>query len=232
MPEHSDEYEDILASQIESLGYRALATSHAFSAAMPLAPSIAVKKALVEYVWEELKRFEAASLMYTEIRPGEDLHATVTPRLDEVPSPESWLEMTIIQFLYDRAGRLQLSEGASSGHERFAKLAASITTDERMHEMLGGEGGNALRNMLISEPESLPAAQTYFERWLAISLRSFGRPGSERGKRAIELGLKSRDSAEVAKEYIAGLEPIMTACGLVFPSRNSLGLDLPADLPL
>jgi 1,2-phenylacetyl-CoA epoxidase catalytic subunit len=232
MAEHSDEYKDILASQIESLGYRALATSHAFSAAMPMAPSIVVKKALVEYVWEELKRFEAAAIMYAEVRPGEDLHNVVRPRLSEVPGPESWLEMTVIQFLFDRAGRLQLAESASSGHERFAKLAAAVAGEERMHEMLGGEGGNALRNMLVTEPDDLAKAQTYFDRWLAISLRSFGRPGSARGQRAIALGLKSRDSADVVREYIAALEPIMSACDLKFPSREALGLDLPDDLPL
>jgi 1,2-phenylacetyl-CoA epoxidase catalytic subunit len=227
-----DERSEILASQVESIGFRALATAHTFASAMPLAPALAVKKALVEYVWEELQRFETASDLYVEIKPGEDLHAAVRPRLAEIRAPGSWLEMAIIQFLYDRAGMVQLRELAASGDDRVAKLASRIIEGERMHKILGGEGGNALRNMLVSDPDSRPRAQDYFDRWLAESLRSFGRPGSPRSKRAIELGLRQRDSAEVIRDYMAALEPSVTACGLRLPTRAQLGLDLPADVGL
>jgi 1,2-phenylacetyl-CoA epoxidase catalytic subunit len=227
-----DERTEILASQVESLGFRALATAHAFASAMPLAPALAVKKALVEYVWEELQRFETASDLYVEIKPGEDLHAVVRPRLAEIRPPGSWLEMAVIQFLYDRAGVVQMGELAGSSDPRVAKLAARILEGERMHKIMGGEGGNALRNMLRSDPDTRPSAQDYFDRWLAESLRSFGRPGSPRSKRAVELGLRQRDSAEVMRDYLAALEPIVSACGLRLPSRAQLGLDLPADVGL
>ena len=227
-----DERVEILASQVESLGYRALATAHSFASAMPLAPALAVKKALVEYVWEELQRFETASDLYMEIKPGEDLHAVVQPRLADVRPPSTWLEVAIIQFLYDRAGVVQMREMAASGDERVAKLAARILEGERMHKIMGGEGGNALRNMLLSDPDHRPRAQDYFDRWLAESLRSFGRPGSPRSRRAIELGLRQRDSAEVIRDYLSALEPIVTACGLRLPSRAQLGLELPADVGL
>jgi 1,2-phenylacetyl-CoA epoxidase catalytic subunit len=113
-----------------------------------------------------------------------------------------------------------------------AKLAARILEGERMHKMMGVEGGSALRNMLLSDPDSTARAQDYFDRWLAESLRSFGRPGSPRSKRAIELGLRQRDSAEVIRDYLAELVPVMRACGLRLPSRAQIGLDLPADIGL
>jgi 1,2-phenylacetyl-CoA epoxidase catalytic subunit len=227
-----DERTEILASQVESLGLRALATAHAFAAAMPLAPALAVKKAIVQYVWEELQRFETASDLYAEVKPGEDLHEAVHPRLAEIRAPSSWLEVAVIQFLYDRAGVVQLRELAASSDERVARLAARILEGERMHKMMGVEGGSALRNMLLSEPDDTARAQDYFDRWLAESLRSFGRPGSPRSKRAIELGLRQRDSAEVIRDYLAELVPVMRACGLRLPSRAQLGLDLPADIGL
>lgn len=227
-----DERTEILASQVESLGFRALATAHAFASAMPLAPALAVKKALVEYVWEELKRFETASDLYDEIKPGEDLHAAVRPRLAEIRPPGTWLEMAVIQFLYDRAGVIQLRELAASSEPRVARLAGRILEGERMHKIMGGEGGNAVRNMLREDPDTAPLAQDYFDRWLSESLRSFGRPGSPRSKRAIELGLRQRDSAQVIREYLAELEPTMTACGLRLPTRAQLGLDLPDDVGL
>jgi len=227
-----DERTDILMSQVESLGLRALATAHSFAAAIRLAPALAVKKALVEYVWEELRRFESASDLYMELEPGADLHAAVQGRLAEVPAPDSWLEVTVVQFLYDRAGAVQLRELAESSEPRVAKLAARILEGERMHAFLGGEGGNALRNMLLGDPDRAADAQRYFNRWLAQSLRSFGRPDTPRSRRAIELGLRRRDSTEVVRDYLAELEPIVRACGLHLPSREIMGLELPPGLGL
>lgn len=227
-----DERTDIAMSQVESLGVRALGTAHSFAAAIRLAPALAVKKALVEYVWEELRRFESASDLYVELEPGADLHEAVRARLAEVPAPESWLEVTVVQFLYDRAGAVQLRELAESSEPRLARLAARILEGERMHAFLGGEGGNALRNLLLGDPDRAPAAQKYVDRWLAHSLRSFGRPGTPRSRRAIELGLRRRDSAEVVRDYLAELEPIVQACGLHLPSREALGLELPPGLGL
>ena len=227
-----DERTEIAMSQVESLGLRALGTAHSFAVAIRLAPALAVKKALVEYVWEELRRFESASDLYIELAPGADLHEAVRERLAEVPAPESWLEVTVVQFLFDRAGAIQLRELAESSDPRVARLASRILEGERMHAFLGGEGGNALRNLLLGDPDRVIAAQRYVERWLAHSLRSFGRPGSPRSRRAIELGLRRRDSAEVVRDYLAELEPIVRTCGLHLPSRAALGLELPPGLGL
>jgi len=217
---------------VESLGYRALSTAHAFAAAIPLAPNLAVKKALIEYVWEELRRFEASSDIYLDVRPGSDLHGAVKPRLDEIPRPESWLEVAVIQFVFDRAGQISLGEIRAASDARVARLATKILEGERMHVLIGGEGGNALRNLCAGNRDNLARAQPYFERWLAISLRSFGRSGTARSQRAIELGLKRRDSAEVVREYLADLAPLVERIGLQFPTRAKLGLDLPEGLGL
>lgn len=227
-----DERTSITMSLVESLGVRALGTANSFAAAIRLAPALAVKKALVEYVWEELRRFESASDLYAELAPGADLHETVRERLAEVPAPESWLEVTVVQFLYDRAGAVQMRELAESSDARLAKLAGKILEGERMHAFLGSEGGIALRNMLLGDPDRAPAAQKYVDRWLARSLRSFGRPGTPRSRRAIELGLRRRDAAEVVRDYIADLEPTIKRCGLRLPSREIMGLELPPGLGL
>jgi len=227
-----DERTEITMSQVESLGLRALGTAHAFAAAIRLAPTLAIKKALVEYVWEELRRFESASDLYVELAPGADLHEAVRERVAGMPAPDSWLEVTVVQFLYDRAGAVQLGELAGSSDPRVARLAARILEGERMHVFLGGEGGIALRNMLLGDPDRAPAAQKYVDRWLAHSLRSFGRPGTPRSRRAIELGLRRRDSAEVVRDYLAELAPIVQACGLRLPSREIMGLELPPGLGL
>src|SRR5690606_26581096 len=119
-----------------------------------------------EYVREELERFRHAALAYTELIPGEDLHADVMGRLAEVPRPNSWIEVVVIQLLFDRAGEIQLKELAASSEPRLARLASQILEGERMHAVMGGESGNALRNMLHEDPERRPEAQKHFDRWL------------------------------------------------------------------
>ena len=66
-------------------------------------------------------------------------------------------------------------------------------------------------------------------------MRSFGRPEHERSRYAIEVGLKTRDSAAVAQDYIDSLKSIMRVCGLQFPSREKLrdlGTETAADIDL
>ena len=58
------------------------------------------------------------------------------------------------------------------------------------------------------------AAQAAFERWLAVALLSFGRPGGDGNRLAIEAGLKTRDSAEIRRDFLADVEPIARAAGL------------------
>lgn len=220
-----DPRSEILRAQVAGLGYRALATAHELASALPLAPTLVVKKALVEYVREELERFQSASMLYAEVTQGDDLHAAVGERLADVPRPESWLEVVIMQLLFDRAGKIQLEETAGSSDARIARLASDILAGERMHGVMSGEAGNALRNMLHAEPERRDEAQRHVERWLVVSLRSFGRPGSERGKQALELGLKRRDSGDVVRDYLEAIAPILAACDLALPDVDSLGLD-------
>lgn len=227
-----DEKTQILCDQVAGLGYRALATAHSLGSAIRLAPTLTLKKLLVEYIREELRRFESASDAYVQLVPGEDLLSTVDSRLTQIPAPESWLELVVIQFLFDRAGELQLKETVSVENPVLRKLAGDILESDHMHFMMSSEAANALRNMLIDDPDLTPQARVYIDRWLAISLRSFGRPGTERGKRAIALGLKRRDSAEVIREYVASIEPILNRVTLKLPSRAQLGLDLPSDIGL
>ena len=81
-----------------------------------------------------------------------------------------------------------------------------------------------------AEAGGRPKAQALFDRWLGIALLSFGRPGTAGNASAIEAGLKGRDSGEVMKEFLEDIKPTMRACGLAFPPREAVGVELPPDV--
>jgi len=68
-----------------------------------------------------------------------------------------------------------------------------------------------------------------------VSLRSFGRPGTAGNRYAISVGLKTRDSAAVAQDYLDSLRTVMRICGLRFPDREELrrfGVETAPDVDL
>src|SRR5690606_32232383 len=74
--------------------------------------------------------------------------------------------------------------------------------------------------------------QRIFEKWLRQGLLSFGRPGTEGARYAIEVGLKKRDPGEVMQSFIDDIKPAVAACGLVFPRLSDIGIEAPAALDL
>jgi len=138
----------------------------------------------------------------------------VTVRLAEQPLPrlQSWLELALAQFLFDRAGRWQISEYFESSFLPYRALARAIVAEERGHEELGAR---LVVDLCAASDVDRAAAQAAFDRWLAIALRSFGRPGGAGNAFAIAAGLKTRDSAEVARDFLADLAPTAAAAGLV-----------------
>lgn len=221
----------IVARLLERQGYRELAAAHVFGASLRLAPSLDDKMLLAEQVREELEHFEAVAALYEDVRAG-DLLSAVEERAADLPVPGSWLEVAVCQFLFDRAGKFQIQEYRSSSYAPYAEIIGKILVDEENH---GAAGEATVRDLCQADhpdPAFRPLAQVHFERWLRTSLLSFGRPGTSNDQRAVELGLKARPAADVIRDYLRDLQPAMEACGLRFPSRERLGLDLPDDVPI
>lgn len=225
------EWKAIVVQLLESQGYRELAAAQVFGASLRFAPSLDDKMLLADQLREELEHFEAVAALYEDVRAG-DLLSAVEKRAADVPVPGSWLEVAVCQFLFDRAGKFQIQEYRSSSYAPYAEIVRKILADEESH---GAAGEAALRDLCQADhpdPASRALAQEHFERWLRTSLLSFGRPGTPNDQRAVELGLKARPAADVIRDYLRDLQPAMEACGLSFPSRERLGLDLPDDAPI
>ncbi len=216
----------LVARLLESHGRHELASAHVLAAAVPLAPSLDDKILLIEHAREELDHFESAAVLYEELDAG-DLLSKVAPGAARVPRAESWLEVAFVQFLFCRAGKLQLREYAGSTYRPYAEIVAKILREEEEH----GAAGEATLRELCREPPHAEKAQACFERWLRISLLSFA-SWTAAGRQGATLGLRARESGAVIRDYLADIAPAISACALRLPSRRELGIDLPQDIPL
>jgi 1,2-phenylacetyl-CoA epoxidase catalytic subunit len=231
--EMDQKYFDTLVHLIRSQGYRELAAATVFAEALHLVPGLAFKKKVVQHVNEEMEHFEVCCDIYAEIGAG-DLEPVASAILRDrkpIPRIESFLELGIAQFLYDRASAFQLREYENCSFDPYCRIVGKILEEEEGHESFGVE---------IMVEHSRDAAQRarmqeLFNKWLAVSLKSFGRPGTPGNRYAISAGLKTRDSAAVAQEYVDGLRPAMRLCGVVFPTRDELwrlGVETAQDIDL
>jgi 1,2-phenylacetyl-CoA epoxidase catalytic subunit len=226
-------YFDLLVRLIQSQGYRELAAATVFAEALHLVPTLNFKKKVVQHINEEMEHFEVCCDIHAEIGAG-DLDAVCAKILAErhpIPKIESFLELGVAQFLYDRASAFQLREYENSSFDPYCRIIGKILEEEEGHESFGAE-------IMIEhsrDPEQRARMQQVFNKWLAVSLRSFGRPGTPGNRYAISVGLKTRDSAAVAQDYVDSLKTVMRLCGLVFPSRDELrrlGVETAPDIDL
>jgi len=213
-------YFEVLRQMIHSQGYRELAAATVFADALSIVPTLKFKKKVVQHIEEEMEHFEECCKLYAEIGAG-DLDEICTRHLLEnepIPAIESFLELGIAQFLYDRASAFQLREYENSSFDPYCRIIGKILEEEEGHESFGAE----IMIEHCRDPDMRARAQQLFNKWLAVSLRSFGRPGTATSRYAIEVGLKTRDSSAVAQEYVDGLKSVMRLCGIAFPTREEL----------
>ncbi|MFQ5843940.1 MAG: Phenylacetic acid catabolic protein [Planctomycetota bacterium] len=225
----TERYFETLCRLIRSQAYRELAASERFGYALRFVPTVEFKRKVVHHVVEELEHYEACVELYRQLDAG-DLDAICHERLRDGPIPliESFLELGMAQFLFDRASAYQLREYENSSFDPYCAVVGKILEEEEGHESFGAE-------VVIEhcrDPANRPRAQELFDRWLAVSLRSFGRPGTDGNRYAVSVGLKTRDSGAIQQDYVDDLKPTMRLCGLVFPARDRLGVETAPDLDL
>jgi hypothetical protein len=65
-----------------------------------------------------------------------------------------------------------------------------------------------------------------FNRWFAIAVRSFGRPGTLGDERAVELGLRSKTAGEMLDRFSEHMRVLTQRHGLQVPDPGDYGLEL------
>ena len=167
--------------------------------------------------------------MYQEVT-GESVEPEVRARLGKRPIEfaESWYELAMAQFLYDRGGFWQLKEYESCSFLPYRKTIEKIIKEEKGHQALG--------ERIVVELTATGAfdaiKQPIFEKWLRQGLLSFGRPDTDGARYAISVGMRQRDPGQVMQEFLDDIKPAVVACGIELPPLDQIGIVAPAGLSL
>jgi 1,2-phenylacetyl-CoA epoxidase catalytic subunit len=222
----SPEYRRMVVQMMESQAYRELAAAHMFGYGLRFVPEKWMKF-MVWHIQEETEHYQAVAKMYRDFTK-EEVEPRVRERLSGKPVPfaESWFELAMAQFLYDRGGFWQLKEYEECSFVPYRGVIQKIVKEEAGHQDLGEK----IVVELCQSGHHDDVKQSLFEKWLRIGLLSFGRPGTPGNRYAIEHGLKKRDSGECVKDFIADIRPSVQAAGLRFPEPASLKMELPDNM--
>ncbi len=218
-------YEGTIVQLMESQAYRELAAAHLFGAGLQHAPELRWIKFMTWHIREEVEHFEAVARMYRSFT-GHDVTPVAMRRLATKPvdTVDSWFELAMAQFLFDRGGFWQLKEYETCSFLPYREVVGKVVAEEKGHQGLG----ERIVVELVRTGAYEERKQRDFDKWLRHGLLSFGRPGTEGNRYAIGVGIKKRDSGEVMQDYLDDIKPAVRACGLTFPTAAELRLEMPA----
>lgn len=227
--ELDDRYYQTLVQMMQSQAYRELAAAQMFGFGLQFVPEMRWLKFMTWHIREEMEHYEDVVKMYAEVT-GESVEPEVRARLAKRPIEfaQSWYELAMAQFLYDRGGFWQLKEYEECSFLPYRRTIEKIIKEEKGHQALG----ERIVVELTATGAFEAVKQPIFEKWLRQGLLSFGRPDTDGARYAISVGLRKRDPGPVMQDFIDDIKPAVVACGLQFPPLEKIGIVAPAGLSL
>src|SRR5580658_1614661 len=212
--ELDERYTHTLVQMMQSQAYRELAAAQMFGYGLQFVPELKWLKFMTWHIREEMEHYEDVVKMYQDFT-GESVEPIVNGRLQQKPIAfaESWYELAMAQFLYDRGGFWQLREYEDCSFLPYRKTIQKIIKEEKGHQSLGERIVVELTRTGRFEDEK----RAVFDKWLRQGLLSFGRPATDGARYAIEVGIKKRDPGVVMQDFLDDIKPAVKACGLTFP---------------
>jgi 1,2-phenylacetyl-CoA epoxidase catalytic subunit len=230
-----DAYRKMVLTLMDKQASREVATAEVFGQCVLHAPTIEDKIRITRFQHEELKHFQLLAKIMSDL--GVDMDAYVRDRQragsrftgDEADLQiQDWLDATLFNFMIDRAATFQLSEYTKGSYLPLAKANQVILKEEEGHKNFG----EACLEQMCRDEALRSEIQRRFSKWFVASMRIFGRAGTPGNQYCLRVGLKTRDSGDVAAAYIDSIRPVMASCGLDFPDRRALSLELPPQIDL
>ncbi len=216
-----EEAKGLLRRIVERTAYRQIMVANIRGHGLKYLIDVSEKSQLVRDLEAGLDILRHVERLYGEL-DGEALAMSVRDSLDRVPYPYSRLELAVCLSLVGRAERLVASTYFES------KCAGMIAIARRIHD-LERPGTRMLEMQLAdfcAEPGNRATAQQFVNRWVAISLVAFGRPGTVGDQRSFALGLRSARVEQLVKSFLAEAGPWCESFHLVLPDPHTLGIDL------
>ncbi|HSF04973.1 MAG TPA: ferritin-like fold-containing protein [Methylomirabilota bacterium] len=229
------DYRKMVLTLMDKQASREVATAEVFGQCVLFAPSVDDKIRITRFQHEELKHFQLLARIMSEL--GVDMDAYIRDRQragarftgDEADIQiRDWIDATLFNFMIDRAATFQLTEYTRGSYVPLAKANEVILREEEGHKSFGEE----VLEQMCRDPATRAEIQRRFRKWFVASMRIFGRAGTPGNQYCLKVGLKTRDSGDVAAAYVDSIRPVMTRCGLRFPERGDLPLELAPQVDL
>jgi 1,2-phenylacetyl-CoA epoxidase catalytic subunit len=229
------DYRKMVLTLMDKQASREVATAEVFGQCVLFAPTVDDKIRITRFQHEELKHFQLLARIMSEL--GVDMDAYVRDRQragarftgDEADMQiRDWIDATLFNFMIDRAATFQLTEYTRGSYVPLAKANEVILREEEGHKSFGEE----VLEQMCQDPATRAEIQRRFRKWFVASMRIFGRAGTPGNQYCLKVGLKTRDSGDVAAAYVESIRPVMARCGLRFPERGDLPLELPPQVDL
>ena len=128
----------------------------------------------------------------------------------------TWADFAAFGMLIDKVGEYQLDEMISSSYQPIEDYLPQILREEKGHISYGQQ---QLEKLVRSGDEGRTQAQAAIDKWYVVGLDMFGRSESARDERYIEWGLKKRTNGKMREDYIAEMDPKISALGLRVPDK-------------
>jgi len=230
-----DAYRKMVLTLMDKQASREVATAEVFGQCVLYAPTVEDKIRITRFQHEELKHFQLLAKLMSEL--GVDMEVYVRDRQragarftgDEADIQiRDWLDATLFNFMIDRAATFQLTEYTKGSYLPLAKANDVILKEEEGHKNFG----EACLEEMCQDPATRAEIQRRFKKWFVASMRIFGRAGTPGNQYCLRVGLKTRDSGDIAAAYLDSIRPVMARCGLRFPDRSELPLELPPQIDL
>jgi ring-1,2-phenylacetyl-CoA epoxidase subunit PaaA len=229
------DYKKMVLTLMDKQAGREVATAEVFGQCVLFAPTVEDKIRITRFQHEELKHYQLLAKLMSDL--GVDMEAYIRDRQragarftgDEADIQiQDWIDATLFNFMIDRAATFQLTEYTRGSYLPLAKANEVILREEEGHKNFGEE----CLEQMCRDPATRGEIQRRFRKWFVASMRIFGRAGTPGNQYCLKVGLKTRDSGNVAAAYLDSIRPVMARCGLRFPDRSELSLELPSQIDL
>ncbi|MFT4646956.1 MAG: hypothetical protein ACI9X4_000161 [Glaciecola sp.] len=157
---------------------------------------------------------------------GVELMGAIRPRMERIPYPESRQELAAGLALVRRAAHASALSYQGCVCKEFGALAMTVARAPSV----SAEAEEERFIAFSTDSSNKRQAQTYWDRWLSLSLLSLGRPGARGDARAVALGIRTIPTAQIVRTFLEELEPLRKACGLEHTRLEGFGVQLPEDL--
>ncbi|MCY2959694.1 MAG: hypothetical protein NTY35_05970 [Planctomycetota bacterium] len=219
-----EEAKALLRRIVERTAYRQIMVANIRGHGLKYLLDVTEKTALVRDLEAGLDILRHVERLYGEL-DGDGLAMSVRDAMDRIPYPYSRLELAVCLSLVGRTERLVASTYLES------RSAGMVAIAQRIHD-LERPGTRMLEMQLAdfcAETGNRATAQQFVNRWLAIALVGFGRPGTVGDQRSFALGLRSARVEQLVKLFLTEARPWCESFHLVLPDVASLGIDLAPD---